>query len=58
MLSVGGMLFLVAVLIVDSDKGTRESEDFAEGDKDGVVDLGHWWAVETRHYHCASEDAQ
>ena len=49
---------MVFVMIVDSDKGTRESQDFAEGDKDGVVDLGHWWAVETRHYHCASEDAQ
>ena len=45
-------------MIVDSDEGTREGEDLAEGDEDRVVYLAQGWAEEARREHRAPEDAQ
>ena len=35
-------------MIVDSDEGTREGEDLAEGDEDRVVYLAQGWAEKAR----------
>ena len=45
MLSEGGMLFLVAVLIVNADEGTAEGQYLAEGDEYAVMNLTQ------RRYH-------
>ena len=58
MSSVGGMLFLVAIFVVDTDEGAAEGEYFAESDENRVMDLCQWWADESRHQHRASKDAQ
>ena len=58
MSSVGGMLFLVAIFVVDTDEGAAEGEYLAKGDEDGVVDLCQWRANEARHQHRASKNAE
>ena len=58
MSSVGGMLFLVAVLIVDTDEGAAEGEYLAKSNEDGVVYLAQWWANKARHQHRASKNAE
>ena len=42
-------LFFVAIVVVDAYQTPAEGEYFAEGDKDGVMDLSQWRAKEARH---------
>lgn len=48
----------IAVLVVNTDQTTAESEYFAKGDENRVMYLAQWWADEARHQHRASKDAQ
>ena len=48
----------IAVLVVNTDQTTAESEYFAKGDENRVMYLAQWWADEARHQHCASKGAE
>ena len=45
-------------MIVYSDEGAGEGEDFAESDEHAVVYLTQRWAAEARDEQCASKYAQ
>ena len=45
-------------MIVYSDEGAGEGEDFSECDEDGVVYFTQRWAAEARDEQCASKYAQ
>ena len=45
-------------MIVNSDEGAGEGEDFSECDEDGVVYFTQRWAAEARDEQCASKYAQ
>ena len=48
----------IAVLVVDTDQTTAESEYFAKGDENRVMYLSQWWADEARYEHHAPEGAE
>ena len=45
-------------MVVYSDQGAGEGEDFAECDEDGVMDFSQRWAAEARDEQCASKYAE
>ena len=45
------------VFIVNTDQTTGESEYFAKGDENRVMDLAQWWAAEARYEQCAPKRA-
>ena len=40
------ILLLIPVFVVNAYQATAESQYFAEGDEDGVMNLCQWWADE------------
>ena len=51
-------IIMIAVLVIDSDEGTRKSEYFSEGDEDGVVNLAQGRSDEACYQKQNSKPAQ
>ena len=49
---------LISIFVIYPYQTPAESEYFAKGDENRVMDLAQWWADEARHQHRASKDAQ